>query len=88
MKSSANKIGNQLALAEILRHRARQCEDLALEAKDKPTRLRFEHLAEGWNSVSQTQSWLDGEPVSAERPPASNGYAGLCTSTPEPMRQK
>ncbi len=54
-------IGQQLPLADVLRHRAQQCEDMALEAKDAPTRFRFERLAEGWKSVSRTQRWLDGE---------------------------
>src|SRR3954468_187664 len=60
-KAHPNEIGNRLALAAVLRHRAHQCEDSAVEAKDEPTRLRFERLAEGWKSVSQSQSWLDGE---------------------------
>jgi hypothetical protein len=59
-----------LVSAGILRHRARQCENLALEAKDEPTRLRFERLAEGWESVSEAQSWLDGE-VAPDQPQQS-----------------
>ena len=55
-------IGNQLGFAAILRHRVHQCEDLALEALDKPSQLHFELLAKGWEAVSRTQSWLDGEP--------------------------
>jgi hypothetical protein len=56
-----NNRNDQLPYSAILRHRARQCEVLALEATDEQVRRRFQRLAEGWQVVSQTQSWLDGE---------------------------
>ena len=46
---------------EELRQNAENCQELAKITENKPQKRRYERLAEGWQSVAQTQAWLDGE---------------------------
>ena len=47
--------------SEELRHRAENCTELAQDAKSGPDKKRFERMADGWKTVANNQSWLDGE---------------------------
>ena len=40
---------------------AENCTEMALDAKDDPTRRRFERLAESWRALAEAQDWLDGK---------------------------
>lgn len=53
------------AAREYLRN-AENCIELAEQAKDEPTRVRYRRMAEAWLSLANEQEWLDGavSPVS------------------------
>jgi hypothetical protein len=42
------------------RENAENCDELAVNAQNGPSRRRLERLAKGWRAVAETQDWLDG----------------------------
>jgi hypothetical protein len=47
--------------SDELRQNADNCVEMAQSTDSDPKKKRFERMAEGWNSVAETQAWLDGE---------------------------
>jgi hypothetical protein len=54
------------------RENARNCAELALEAKDKPTKYRFKRLETAWLAPAEDQDWLEGNVSSDESIPADS----------------
>ncbi len=46
--------------AEEYRENARNCAELADEAKDVPSKNRFKRMQEAWLALAEEQDWLDG----------------------------
>jgi len=46
--------------SDQLRQNAENCSELAKASESDPKKKRYERMAEGWNSVAETQDWLDG----------------------------
>lgn len=46
---------------EEMRKNAENCGELAAEAKDTPGRKRYQRMQEAWESLADTQDWLDGK---------------------------
>jgi hypothetical protein len=40
---------------------AENCLELADNAKDAPSRVRFQRMAQAWFSLAKEQEWLEGE---------------------------
>jgi hypothetical protein len=47
--------------SEEYRENARNCGELAAEAKDLPSRNRFKRMQDAWLALAEEQDWLDGE---------------------------
>jgi hypothetical protein len=47
--------------ADEMRDNAHNCGDLASEAKDEPGKKRYRRMEAAWNSLAETQDWLDGK---------------------------
>jgi hypothetical protein len=43
------------------RENAENCDELAENATDAPSKRRFERLADSWRVMAETQDWLDGK---------------------------
>jgi hypothetical protein len=50
-----------MSRSDELKKIADNCADMAQAAKDLPKKNRLERLADGWNTLAQSQAWLDGE---------------------------
>src|SRR5437870_2369698 len=50
----------KVGMSAAYRENARNCEELAYEARDAPSWRRLMRLASGWRAVAETQDWLDG----------------------------
>ena len=48
------------------RENAETCITLSESATNSPAKKRFKRLAEGWESMAETQDWLDGQPSDAK----------------------
>ena len=48
-----------------LRENAENCAELAAQAPDKPNKARYKRMEKAWESLAETQEWLDGEPVNS-----------------------
>jgi hypothetical protein len=57
--------------AEEMRDNANNCSDLASEAKDEPEKKRYQRMEATWNSLAETQDWLDGK-IKPDRVPAGD----------------
>jgi hypothetical protein len=55
-----------LSKSEEYRENARNCGELAAEAKDLPSKNRFKRMQDAWLALAEEQDWLDGK-VSGER---------------------
>lgn len=53
--------------SDQLRQNAENCAELAKASESDPKKKRYERMAEGWNSVAETQDWLDGEKPRPQR---------------------
>jgi hypothetical protein len=42
------------------RENARNCADLAREAKNEPARNRYKRMGTAWLALAEEQDWLDG----------------------------
>jgi hypothetical protein len=49
-----------LSKSEEYRENARNCAELAPEAKDSPSKNRFKRMQEVWLALAEEQDWLDG----------------------------
>jgi hypothetical protein len=49
-----------LSKSEEYRENARNCGELAAEAKDAPSKNRFKRMQEAWLALAEEQDWLDG----------------------------
>jgi hypothetical protein len=47
--------------ADEMRQNAENCADLATDANDAPGKKRYERMQQAWNSLADTQDWLDGK---------------------------
>ena len=57
--------------AEEMRDNANNCSDLASAAKDEPGKKRYQRMEATWNSLAETQDWLDGK---TKPDPVSEGH--------------
>ena len=48
-----------------LRENAENCAELAAQAPDEPNKARFQRMKKAWESLAETQEWLDGKPVNS-----------------------
>ncbi len=46
--------------SDLYRQHARNCEHLAAEATDEPTRNRYRRMMSAWLALAEEQDWLDG----------------------------
>jgi hypothetical protein len=49
-----------MTTAAEYRRNADNCAQLAIEAKDEPTRNRFKRMEAAWRALAEEQDWLDG----------------------------
>jgi hypothetical protein len=49
-----------LRKSEEYRENARNCAELAAEAKNLPSKNRFKRMQEVWLALAEEQDWLDG----------------------------
>jgi hypothetical protein len=49
-----------LSKSEEYRENARNCAELAAEAKDSPSKNRFRRMQDAWLALAEEQDWLDG----------------------------
>jgi hypothetical protein len=47
--------------SDELRRNAENCAEMAQSSDNDPKKKRFERMAQGWNSLADSQAWLDGE---------------------------
>ena len=50
-----------LSKSEEHRENARNCGELAAEAKDLPSKNRFRRMRDAWLALAEEQDWLDGQ---------------------------
>ena len=50
-----------MKLAQKYLQYADNCIDLAENAKDEPSRIRYQRMADAWRALASEQQWLDGE---------------------------
>jgi hypothetical protein len=50
-----------LAKSEQYRENARNCGELAEEAKDLPEKNRYRRMQDAWLALAAEQDWLDGQ---------------------------
>jgi hypothetical protein len=50
-----------LSKSEEYRENARNCGELAAEAKDGPSKNRFKRMEDAWLALAEEQDWLDGK---------------------------
>jgi hypothetical protein len=50
-----------MSTGDELRKHAENCDDLAENAKDEPSRKRYRRMKRAWEDLAKTQDWLDGE---------------------------
>lgn len=48
---------------EELRRNAENCAELAAIAADEPNQKRLKRMGKAWESLAETQEWLDGKPA-------------------------
>lgn len=53
-----------------MRKNAENCEEKAEQAVTRPDQERFSRMAKSWNSLADTQAWLDGDPPATNKSPA------------------
>ena len=58
--------------SDYLRKNAENCVVLAEAADSDPKRKRYSRMAIAWNSLAETQAWLDGE-TESNRQASSQG---------------
>jgi hypothetical protein len=49
-----------LSTSEEYRENARNCGELAAEAKDLPSKNRYKRMQDAWLALAEEQDWLDG----------------------------
>ena len=49
-----------LSKSEEYRENARNCAELAAEAKDLPSKNRYKRMQDAWLALAEEQDWLDG----------------------------
>ena len=49
-----------LGKSDECRENARNCGELAAEAKDSPSKKRFRRMQDAWLALAEEQDWLDG----------------------------
>jgi hypothetical protein len=47
--------------SEQYRENARNCGELATEAKDSPSKNRYKRMQDAWLALAEEQDWLDGQ---------------------------
>lgn len=50
-----------LSKSEEYRENARNCGELAAEAKDLPSKNRYRRMQDAWLALAEEQDWLDGQ---------------------------
>jgi hypothetical protein len=50
-----------LSKSEEYRANARNCGELAAEAKDLPSQNRYKRMQDAWLALAAEQDWLDGQ---------------------------
>jgi hypothetical protein len=50
-----------MSTGDELRKHAENCDDLAENAKDEPSRKRYRRMKSAWEDLAKMQDWLDGE---------------------------
>ncbi|WP_425908220.1 hypothetical protein [Nitrobacter sp. TKz-YC02] len=50
-----------LSKSEAYRENARNCGELAAEAKDLPSKNRYRRMQDAWLALAEEQDWLDGQ---------------------------
>ncbi|WP_157043714.1 hypothetical protein [Nitrobacter hamburgensis] len=56
-----------LSKSEEYRENARNCGELAAEAKDLPSKKRYKRMQDAWLALAEEQDWLEGKVVSADK---------------------
>jgi hypothetical protein len=65
--------------SEEYRENARNCGELAAEAKDFPSKNRYRRMQDAWLALAEEQDWLDGQltPHKQKTPPGPFKGGGL-----------
>jgi hypothetical protein len=56
-----------LSTSEEYRENARNCGELAAEAKDLPSKNRYKRMQDAWLALAEEQDWLDGKVPAADK---------------------
>lgn len=56
-----------LSKSEEYRENARNCDELAAEAKDLPSKNRYKRTKAAWLALAEEQDWLDGKVPAADQ---------------------
>lgn len=50
-----------LSKSEEYRENARNCRELAADAKNLPSKNRFKRMQDAWLALAEEQNWLEGK---------------------------
>jgi hypothetical protein len=50
-----------LTKSDEYRENARNCSELAAEAKDSPSKNRYKRMQDAWLALAEEQDWLEGK---------------------------
>jgi hypothetical protein len=60
--SAVRTLEDVMPTPEELRKNAENCAELAAHAADEPNQKRLKRMEKAWESLAETQEWLEGEP--------------------------